>query len=109
MTLDSELPPDDLPLAAPSLEARVRAALREVIDPEAGLDIVTMGLVYRIEVDGGDVTVVHTLTTRGCPLEGFITQAIAASASRVAGVETVDTHLVWDPTWHPGLIQTETT
>lgn len=101
-------PTGEAPRAEPahdSAEARVLGALRSVIDPEVGLDIVTMGMVYRVTVDAGVARVVHTLTVRGCPMEAHITAGIQAAAGAVEGVEAVETRLVWDPPWHPGMIR----
>lgn len=91
-------------------ETEIWNALRTVIDPEIGLDIVTLGLVYEIgistapEVVGERVRVTHTLTTPGCPMEGVITSGIRSAVGRVAGVGAVETNLVWDPMWHSGMI-----
>lgn len=85
--------------------ADVRRALRSVVDPEIGLDVVTLGLIYAIGVDEDRVVVRHTLTTRGCPMERVIRHGIVAAASRVPGVGRVETELVWEPEWHPGMIE----
>lgn len=78
--------------------------LANVIDPEIGLDIVTLGLVYGVEVRDDVAWITHTLTTRGCPMERLITDGIRASALQVDDVCGVETTLVWEPAWHSGMI-----
>lgn len=85
-------------------EADVLRALSEVVDPELGLDVVSLGLIYRVERHRGTVRVVHTLTTPGCPMETHLTRAIRRAVSAVDGVERVETELVWKPRWNPGMI-----
>lgn len=85
-------------------EGDVRAALGEVLDPELGLDVVSLGLIYGIERSGDAVRVVHTLTTPGCPMESHITRGIREAARSVEGVADVETDLVWEPRWHPAMI-----
>ena len=83
-------------------------ALRLVVDPEVGLDIVTLGLVYELSVEDGVVTVVHTLTTPGCPMEGVIGDGIERVLGAIKGVRAVNRRLVFEPSWYPGMIREET-
>jgi metal-sulfur cluster biosynthetic enzyme len=79
----------------------VRSALSTVEDPELGVDIVSLGLVYAIEHEQGHVRVVHTLTSMGCPLGPVIERDIDEALARVDGVATVDVQLVFEPPWSP--------
>lgn len=95
---------------APEGEAagRIRTALRQVIDPELGYNIVDLGLVYDVVVgDGGAVTVVMTTTTPGCPATNYLKTGAGEAASSVEGVEFVDVQLTYEPRWMPGMMTQE--
>lgn len=87
------------------LRERIVDALREVIDPEIGLDIITLGMVYEVEVRGDEADITFTLTTPGCPMEHAIKGGILQAVHRVPGIEQVNPILVWEPRWHPGLVE----
>ena len=82
-------------------------ALHEVIDPELGVNIVDLGLVYDVLIDDGSVVIVMTLTTPGCPLGGFLEDEIHACLSQFPQVRTDEVELVWDPPWDPELMSDE--
>lgn len=84
---------------------RVYDALRTVIDPELGIDIVTLGLVYHVSMDGTAADVTFSLTTPGCPMEAVIRGGIQQAVSQVEGVERVRPNLVWDPRWDPSMVE----
>lgn len=89
---------------------RIRAALQEVYDPEIGLDIMTMGLVYRIEAGLEKVVIDMTLTTPGCPVSDSLPEEARQAAARAldpGGDQRVDLEVVWDPPWTPEMIDDE--
>lgn len=90
-------------LGEPLRPELVRRHLRAVIDPELGVNIVDLGLVYDIAVDPakGRVTIAMTLTTPGCPLGGFLDDEIRACLTALPQVRDVEVELVWDPPWTP--------
>ncbi len=86
----------------------MREALKAVIDPEIGINIVDLGLLYGIEKDGqGKVTVEMTLTTMGCPLTELIHQQCTLVLARLPGVEDVDVQFVFSPPWSTEMISDE--
>src|SRR6476620_974109 len=84
---------------------QVRLALRKVKDPELNLNIVDLGLVYDIAVDGGDVQIDMTLTSPGCPAGPQIMGDIERAVKALPGVANVKLNLVWDPFWTPDKIE----
>ena len=76
-------------------------ALRQVEDPELGMDIVDLGLLYDVEIEGPKVKVIHTLTSMGCPVGPMIQEDIDRVARDVPGVDDVDVELTFDPPWTP--------
>jgi metal-sulfur cluster biosynthetic enzyme len=79
----------------------VLEALRQVEDPELGMDVVDLGLVYDVEVDGPKVKVIYSLTSMGCPAGPLIAGDMDRATREVPGVEEVDLELVFDPPWTP--------
>ena len=82
-------------------EDSVNEALEEVIDPELGLDFVSLGLVYDIEIEGGEVYITFTLTTPACPIGPQVTEQIQEFVGELPGVETVNASMVFTPPWTP--------
>lgn len=83
----------------------VREALRAVLDPELGVNVVDLGLVYQVEVADRDVRVALTMTTPACPLgDALVEQAEEAIRTRVPDLGRVQVDLVWDPPWTPSMM-----
>jgi metal-sulfur cluster biosynthetic enzyme len=76
-------------------------ALRVVEDPELGMDVVDLGLVYDVAIAGGSVAVTYSLTSMGCPAGAQIEQDIRDVVGSMAGVAEVTTELTFDPPWSP--------
>jgi metal-sulfur cluster biosynthetic enzyme len=88
-------------------EERVLDALRNVFDPELGINIVDLGLVYSVKVEGNVVHIEYTLTTMGCPIGPLIEQQMQQLLSSVPGVDTVDAEMVLRPPWSPEMMSEE--
>src|SRR5699024_8578178 len=83
-----------------ALKENLMGALENVIDPELGIDIVNMGLVYDVDLnEEGLCTVTMTLTSMGCPLAGHIEQDVRYVLSDIPEVKDIDVNIVWDPPW----------
>jgi len=82
-------------------------ALKNVMDPELGVDIVNLGLVYGVEAEGSKVRVTMTLTSIGCPEAGLIQDAVDMALSMVEGVEDVEVDWTFDPPWTPNKVSEE--
>ncbi|MFI5375501.1 MAG: metal-sulfur cluster assembly factor [Candidatus Rokuibacteriota bacterium] len=80
---------------------QVTEALREVFDPELGLSIVDLGLIYGVEIDADRVRVEMTLTTQGCPLHDSMTEWVRQAVGKVPGVVDVAVALTFEPPWTP--------
>jgi metal-sulfur cluster biosynthetic enzyme len=82
----------------------VTDALREVIDPELGLDFVELGLIYEVAVDDGNVHVTYTLTSPGCPIGPQVAEQIDEFVSELEGVDDVQSTMTFSPPWTPELM-----
>ena len=82
----------------------VYEALEEVIDPELGLDFVSLGLVYDVEVKDADVYVTFTLTYPGCPIGPQVSEQMKEFVGETDGVESVYPKMVFDPPWTPDMM-----
>lgn len=100
---------DGAPAIAGSSDAPTREqvldALGAVLDPELGMSVVELGLVYGIDIANGAVTVTMTLTAPGCPVHEVMPAWIRGAVMAVPGVETVDVRITFDPPWTPERIQ----
>jgi metal-sulfur cluster biosynthetic enzyme len=81
--------------------AAARDRLSTVEDPELGLDIVSLGLVYSVELEVDRLRIVYTLTSMGCPLGPVIERDIERALEGLEGVESVESLLVFEPPWSP--------
>lgn len=85
-------------------EADILDALRSVYDPELGLDIVSLGLIYKITIDGDSVWLLMTMTTPGCPMHDSIGTGVEWTLKQLPGVNNVQIELTWEPPWEPSLM-----
>mgnify|MGYP001957939436 FL=1 len=85
-------------------EKDVRTALKGVKDPELGLDLVVLGLIYEIKVEGDRVEAVMSLTSPMCPVAGQIVEEVQAAIEGVDGIASAEVELTFDPPWTPDRI-----
>ena len=96
--------PVDTPPAAVT-EDQVKAALRKVKDPELNLNIIDLGLIYAINVEGSKVSIDMSLTSPGCPSGPEIMSGAEQQVRSIPGVDDVTVNLVWSPLWSPDRIE----
>ena len=90
--------PDDL------LAAEAWDTLAMVYDPELGINLVDLGLVYKLAVMNGEVSVAMTLTTPGCPMSDSMPEAVERALLGIPGIDRVAVDLVWEPRWMPEMM-----
>jgi len=90
--------PDDL------VAAEAWRQLESVYDPELGINLVDLGLVYQLEAEEGEVRVEMTLTTPGCPMSDSMPDAVERALRMIPGVAQVSVDLVWEPRWEPEMV-----
>jgi metal-sulfur cluster biosynthetic enzyme len=90
MTQDTTLTQDD-----------VYNALRQVYDPELGINLVDLGLIYNVEIEDSKVQIEMTLTTPGCPMHSFIARQAWQAVNKLPGVAEAAVRVVWEPRWTP--------
>jgi metal-sulfur cluster biosynthetic enzyme len=85
----------------------VQEALTNVIDPELGLDFVELGLIYGVEVEGGDVSINFTLTSPGCPIGPQVAEQMEEFVGELEGVTSVQPRMTFTPAWTPDMMSEE--
>jgi metal-sulfur cluster biosynthetic enzyme len=90
----------------PSPDA-VWQALASIPDPEFGINIVDLGLIYSVECAGGEVHVIMTLTTPTCPSGGWIHEGVRTALSQLPGATSVNVELVFEPRWNTEMLSAE--
>jgi metal-sulfur cluster biosynthetic enzyme len=84
------------------LANQIRSALREVIDPEVGINVIDLGLVYDLQIQDNQVRILMTMTSPACPLNSFLSDAIKTTITQsVPQVRSVEVKMVWEPPWSP--------
>lgn len=103
---DTSAPAADGPATHPETvtEEDVYEALEEVIDPELGLDFVSLGLVYDVAIENEDVYVTFTLTTPACPIGPQVSEQMREFVGDLPGVSAVHPKMVFEPAWSPEMM-----
>ncbi len=86
----------------------IHEALRNVYDPELGVNVVDLGLIYDVNVnEEGHVTITMTLTTPGCPMHESLGEGVRVALQDIPGITSGEIRLVWDPPWDPSRMTVE--
>jgi metal-sulfur cluster biosynthetic enzyme len=85
-------------------ESKVLEALRQVMDPELGCNLVDLGLIYDVKITGGFVAVTMTVTTPGCPMHDSLRLGVHNALMNLEGVTAAEVELAFDPPWHPSMM-----
>ena len=105
---EQDAPPQVASNGGPATEEAVREALKHVVDPELGVNIVDLGLVYDVEIgEGGAISIEYTLTTMGCPIGPLIEHQMQSFLENVPGVTSVEAEMVLRPPWTPEMMSEE--
>ncbi|HJR03359.1 MAG TPA: metal-sulfur cluster assembly factor [Methylomirabilota bacterium] len=87
---------------------QITHALRDVLDPELGMSVVDLGLIYDVQVEAGRVRITMTLTTQGCPLHDSMAEWVRQAVGRIPGVDEVEVAITFDPPWTPDRMDRQT-
>ncbi|GHO83618.1 metal-sulfur cluster assembly factor [Dictyobacter formicarum] len=97
----------DIPTSE-NTRALIAEALRHVYDPELGVNVIDLGLVYAIDVNAnGHATIDMTLTTPGCPMHEALSDGVEAALQGIPGLTSREIHLIWEPPWDPSRMTEE--
>lgn len=86
---------------------QIYESLKQIYDPEVGINIVDMGLIYGLDIEDHKISVIMTLTSPGCPVGPQILSQIDGALKALEGVEDVDVQVVWSPPWTPDMLSEE--
>ncbi|MDQ2885587.1 MAG: iron-sulfur cluster assembly protein [Chloroflexota bacterium] len=88
--------------------ALISEALRHVYDPELGVNVIDLGLIYGVDVnEQGHVTIDMTLTTPGCPMHEALSEGVGAALQQIPGISSGEIRLLWEPPWDPSYMTEE--
>ncbi len=87
--------------ALPATSEQITTALRDVLDPELGMSVVDLGLIYGVEVEHERVRVTMTLTVPGCPIHDSMAEWVRQAVMKIPGVDEVEVVITFDPPWTP--------
>lgn len=96
-----------LGLSDADIAAEAWGRLGTVYDPEIGIDLVDLGLIYDLEVKAGNLSVTMSLTTPGCPMSESMPEAVERALNLIPGVAEIAVRLVWEPAWTPEMMTEE--